>query len=172
MQIVLFLLGLCYDSSTFLTAASVYISAFREVPAGECKLLVKLCAWVFFGSWLLFPLLFLMGPEGFGHLRYGHTPGRRTERPELRRQPGRGHHCVTSGRFADRQIWLCCACSPYGSIIAHTFADLLSKNLWSLLAHHLRNKVGDGARAAAVSFARGPHQPLVAVCEVCRPGQH
>lgn len=73
MQIVFFLLGLCYGSSTFLTAASVYISAFREVPAGECKLLVKLCAWVFFGSWLLFPLLFLMGPEGFGHLRYGHT---------------------------------------------------------------------------------------------------
>lgn len=59
------------------------------------------CLWlqVFFGSWLLFPILFLMGPEGFGHL------------------------------------------SPWGSIIAHTFADLLSKNLWGLLAHHLRNKV-------------------------------
>lgn len=54
---------------------------------------------VFFGSWLLFPVLFLMGPEGFGHF------------------------------------------SIYGSIIAHTFADLLSKNLWGLLAHHLRNKV-------------------------------
>lgn len=59
-----------------------------------------LCLQVFFGSWLLFPILFLMGPEGFGHL------------------------------------------SVYGSIIAHTFADLLSKNLWGLLAHHLRNKVG------------------------------
>jgi len=31
--------------------------------------------------------------------------------------------------------------TPWGSIIAHTFADLLSKNLWGLLAHHLRNKV-------------------------------
>lgn len=57
------------------------------------------CLQVFFGSWLLFPILFLMGPEGFGHL------------------------------------------SVYGSIIAHTAADLLSKNVWGLLAHHLHNKV-------------------------------
>jgi bacteriorhodopsin len=54
---------------------------------------------VFFGSWLLFPILFLLGPEGFGHL------------------------------------------PPWVSIIAHTFADMLSKNLWGLLAHALRNKV-------------------------------
>lgn len=93
--------GCCYGATTFITAASVYISAYKEVPSGECKLLVKLCAWVssttcclvlvhaqcssgytlatlwlftkpnlcaqvFFGSWLLFPLLFLMGPESFG----------------------------------------------------------------------------------------------------------
>lgn len=54
---------------------------------------------MFFTSWLFFPILFLMGPEGFGHL------------------------------------------SAWGSIIAHTLADLMSKNLWGLLAHHLRNKV-------------------------------
>lgn len=45
-QIVFFVLGLCYGASTFLTAASVYISAYKEVPEGDCKLLVKLCAWV------------------------------------------------------------------------------------------------------------------------------
>jgi hypothetical protein len=46
LQIVFFLFGLCYGSSTFLTAASVYMSAYREVPKGECQTLVKLCAWV------------------------------------------------------------------------------------------------------------------------------
>jgi bacteriorhodopsin len=66
---------------------------------------------VFFGSWLLFPILFLMGPEGFGHL------------------------------------------SPWGSIIAHTFADLLSKNLWGLLAHHLRNKVRLQAAGCSLTLA-------------------
>lgn len=45
-QIVFFVFGLCYGASTFLTAASVYVSAYKEVPEGECKLLVKLCAWV------------------------------------------------------------------------------------------------------------------------------
>lgn len=45
-QIVFFVFGLCYGASTFLTAASVYVSAYKDVPEGECKLLVKLCAWV------------------------------------------------------------------------------------------------------------------------------
>lgn len=45
-QVVFFLFGCCYGASTFITAASVYISAYKEVPSGECKLLVKLCAWV------------------------------------------------------------------------------------------------------------------------------
>jgi hypothetical protein len=45
-QIVFFLFGLCYGSSTFLTAATVYVSAYKEVPKGQCQTLVKLCAWV------------------------------------------------------------------------------------------------------------------------------
>jgi bacteriorhodopsin len=31
--------------------------------------------------------------------------------------------------------------TPYGSTIGHTVADLLSKNLWGLIGHHLRVKV-------------------------------
>jgi len=45
-QIAFFIFGLCYGTSTFLTAASVYISAYKTVPKGECQTLVKLCAWV------------------------------------------------------------------------------------------------------------------------------
>ena len=49
LQIVFFLMGLCYGGSTFMTAAAVYMSAYKEVPQGQCKLLVKLCAWVSVG---------------------------------------------------------------------------------------------------------------------------
>lgn len=102
LQIVFFVLGCCYGSNTFFHAAKIYVEAYHMVPKGTCRLLVKFMAWCFFTSWIMFPLLFLMGPEGFGHL------------------------------------------SPYASVIAHTFADVLSKNLWGLLGHHLRVKVGWG----------------------------
>lgn len=46
LQIVFFLMGCCYGASTFITAATVYISAYKEVPQGQCKTLVKACAWV------------------------------------------------------------------------------------------------------------------------------
>jgi len=45
-QVVFFILGCCYGASTFITAAGVYISAYKTVPKGECQTLVKLCAWV------------------------------------------------------------------------------------------------------------------------------
>jgi len=74
--------------------------------------------YVFFVSWVMFPILFVLGPEGFGHL------------------------------------------SAYGSTIGHTVADLLSKNLWGLLGHHLRYKIhehillhGDIRRKAKVNVA-------------------
>jgi bacteriorhodopsin len=56
-------------------------------------------AWMFYVSWLCFPTLFLLGPEGAGHL------------------------------------------SPAGSLIGHTFADLLSKNLWGIWSLLLREAV-------------------------------
>lgn len=98
-KITFFCLGLCYGGSTFFTAAKVYIESYHSVPKGKCRKLVKFMAWIFFMSWVMFPLLFLMGPEGFGHL------------------------------------------SDYGSIIAHTFADVMSKNLWGLFGHHLRVQI-------------------------------
>jgi bacteriorhodopsin len=100
LQIAFFVLGLLYSGSTFFHAAKIYVEAYHTVPKGECRVLIKIMAWCFFTSWIMFPILFLMGPEGFGHL------------------------------------------SPYASIIGHTFADLLSKNLWGLFGHTLRVKVG------------------------------
>jgi hypothetical protein len=115
---VFFVLGCCYGSNTFFHAAKIYVEAYHMVPKGTCRLLVKLMAWCFFTSWIMFPLLFLMGPEGFGHL------------------------------------------SPYASVISHTFADVLSKNLWGLLGHHLRVKVGWG-KGRGLGWWRGRGQ---AVC--------
>lgn len=99
LQVIFFCFALCYGFFTFFNIAKVYLEAYKTVPKGICKQLVKVMAYLFFVSWLMFPILFLMGPEGFGHL------------------------------------------TTYGSTIAHTVADILSKNLWGLFGHHLRYKV-------------------------------
>ena len=144
-QVLVFIIGMCYGVNTFFTAAKVslrswwcvpllqpatmpasglarqptpaqsmytcnrqylarrrpqiYIESYHSVPQGHCQAIVKYMAWTFFTSWVMFPILFVAGPEGLGVL------------------------------------------SPYGSTIGHTIADLLSKNLWGLLGHHLRVKV-------------------------------
>lgn len=77
----------------------VYIEAYHTVPKGHCRNVVRLMAWCFYAAWTMFPLLFVFGPEGFGHL------------------------------------------TGYASTIAHTIADVLSKQTWGLLGHHLRIKV-------------------------------
>ena len=67
----------------------MYLEAFRNVP-DDLKPLVKYMTYIFYSSWVMFPILFVAGPEGFGHV------------------------------------------SPAGSIIGHSIADLLSKNLWGI----------------------------------------
>jgi hypothetical protein len=37
--------------------------AYENVPAGKCKQLVSQMAYMFYVSWLMFPTLFLLGPE-------------------------------------------------------------------------------------------------------------
>ena len=44
------------------------MEAFHKVPKGKCRKLVKAMAYAFFGSWVWYPILFVLGPEGFGHL--------------------------------------------------------------------------------------------------------
>lgn len=99
-----FTAGVCYGMTTFYTAFLVYAEAYENVPVGKCKQLVSQMAYMFYVSWLMFPTLFLLGPEGAGHL------------------------------------------SNYGSVIAHTFADLLSKNLWGFWSLFLRQAVRDHHR--------------------------
>eukprot|EP01023_Acetabularia_acetabulum_P067255 TRINITY_DN9231_c0_g1_i1.p1 TRINITY_DN9231_c0_g1~~TRINITY_DN9231_c0_g1_i1.p1 ORF type:complete len:554 (+),score=89.72 TRINITY_DN9231_c0_g1_i1:195-1856(+) len=96
---IFFPLGLCYGSITFFTAARIYIESFHQVPKGICRKLVQYMAYMFYASWCMFPILFLAGPEGLGHL------------------------------------------STSGSTIAHTFADMLSKNLWGIVGNFLRVKI-------------------------------
>mmetsp|Transcript_2521 Transcript_2521/g.3956 ORF Transcript_2521/g.3956 Transcript_2521/m.3956 type:complete len:609 (+) Transcript_2521:240-2066(+) len=99
-----FTLGLAYGMTTFYTAFLVYAEAYENVPVGKCKTLVSQMAYMFYVSWLMFPTLFLLGPEGAGHL------------------------------------------SNAGSVIAHTFADLISKNLWGFWSLFLRQAVRDHHR--------------------------
>eukprot|EP00218_Dolichomastix_sp_CCMP3274_P013063 CAMPEP_0170143336 /NCGR_PEP_ID=MMETSP0033_2-20121228/10355_1 /TAXON_ID=195969 /ORGANISM="Dolichomastix tenuilepis, Strain CCMP3274" /LENGTH=436 /DNA_ID=CAMNT_0010379783 /DNA_START=126 /DNA_END=1436 /DNA_ORIENTATION=+ len=89
-KVIFFLVGLCYGFNTFYTAAAVYLEAWKNVPE-ECKNLVKVMAYCFYSSWIMFPVLFILGPEGAGHITHD------------------------------------------GSVIGHTIADLLSKNLWGIL---------------------------------------
>jgi len=62
-----YLVGLTYGFTTFYTAAGVYLEAYRNVP-DDCRTLVKYMAYSFYGGWLMFPLLFILGPEGAGHI--------------------------------------------------------------------------------------------------------
>nr|QCB66177.1 putative channel rhodopsin [Haematococcus lacustris] len=96
---IFYCLGLCYGSNTYFHAAKVYIEGYHTVPKGHCRNVVRLMAWCFYMAWTMFPILFLVGPEGLGKL------------------------------------------SGYGSTILHTVADVLSKQLWTLLGHHLRVKI-------------------------------
>mmetsp|Transcript_1788 Transcript_1788/g.5199 ORF Transcript_1788/g.5199 Transcript_1788/m.5199 type:complete len:522 (-) Transcript_1788:1671-3236(-) len=68
LKMVFFLIGCCYGSFTFYHAAKIYIESFYIVPKGTCRFLVKYMAWCFFISWVGFPVIFLAGPDGFGHI--------------------------------------------------------------------------------------------------------
>nr|AHH02137.1 protein 67 [synthetic construct] len=68
LKAVFFLLGCSYGAFTFYHAAKVYIESYYMVPKGLCRNLVKAMAWCFFTSWVGFPIIFLAGPDGFGHL--------------------------------------------------------------------------------------------------------
>lgn len=72
---VFFCCGLCYGFNTFYTAAAVYYEAWKNVPV-DLRYLVRAMAVMFYTSWCMFPILFLLGPEGFGHIsHYGSIVG-------------------------------------------------------------------------------------------------
>ncbi|KAJ9529751.1 hypothetical protein QJQ45_014527 [Haematococcus lacustris] len=68
LKIIFWFCGLCYGMITFYLAAKVYIEAYHTVPKGICRKIVRAMAWDYFGSWCMFPILFVLGPEGFGHI--------------------------------------------------------------------------------------------------------
>eukprot|EP00798_Chlamydomonas_sp_ICE-L_P024783 gene24783-10424_t len=67
-KISFFFLGLTFGMYTFYAAAKIYIEAYHTVPKGVCRQLVKFQAYDYFLTWSLFPVLFILGPEGFGHI--------------------------------------------------------------------------------------------------------
>uniref|UniRef100_A0A7S3QU15 Channelopsin 1 n=1 Tax=Dunaliella tertiolecta TaxID=3047 RepID=A0A7S3QU15_DUNTE len=69
-KVIFFIIGLCYGLFTFFTAAKVYIEAYHTVPKGQCRNLVRAMAWTYFVSWAMFPILFILGREAFGHITY------------------------------------------------------------------------------------------------------
>lgn len=66
-KIAFFLVGFVYGANTFYTAAGVYLEAWKNVPE-QCKSTVKAMAYIFYVSWCMFPILFVLGPEGAGHI--------------------------------------------------------------------------------------------------------
>lgn len=74
-QALFYLAGVAYGFCTFYTAATVYMEAWASVP-DETRPLLKVMIYLFFSGWLCFPLLFILGPEGAGHLStHGSTIG-------------------------------------------------------------------------------------------------
>lgn len=67
LRVVFFFFGACYGIATFYNCLQVYIESYANVPA-VCKRTVATLAYMFMFSWGSFPALFLMGPEGFGHI--------------------------------------------------------------------------------------------------------
>ncbi|KAK3280803.1 hypothetical protein CYMTET_11373 [Cymbomonas tetramitiformis] len=66
-KIGFFLVGFVYGANTFYTAAGVYLEAWKNVPE-QCKSTIKAMAYIFYVSWCMFPILFVLGPEGAGHI--------------------------------------------------------------------------------------------------------
>nr|AHH02120.1 NsChR [synthetic construct] len=67
-KVIFFILGCCYGANTFFNAAKVYLEAHHTLPKGSCRTLIRLMAYTYYASWGMFPILFVLGPESFGHM--------------------------------------------------------------------------------------------------------
>nr|AHH02112.1 protein 113 [synthetic construct] len=66
-QALFYLCGVAYGFTTFYTAAVVYFEAWQAIP-DECRAILKSMIYFFYSGWLMFPILFIIGPEGAGHI--------------------------------------------------------------------------------------------------------
>jgi len=64
---VFFVVGVSYGIVTYFTCLEVYVESYANVPP-NAKKTVSIMAYMFFMSWLCFPLFWLLGEEGFGHV--------------------------------------------------------------------------------------------------------
>eukprot|EP00242_Pyramimonas_sp_CCMP2087_P003546 CAMPEP_0198230456 /NCGR_PEP_ID=MMETSP1445-20131203/114672_1 /TAXON_ID=36898 /ORGANISM="Pyramimonas sp., Strain CCMP2087" /LENGTH=614 /DNA_ID=CAMNT_0043910999 /DNA_START=599 /DNA_END=2443 /DNA_ORIENTATION=- len=64
---VFFCVGATYGVVTYFTALEVYVESYANVPP-NAKKTVSIMAYMFFLSWFCFPLFWLLGEEGFGHV--------------------------------------------------------------------------------------------------------
>lgn len=90
-KVLAFLCGLGFGAFVFSLAFRIYYDAHYSLPADSKSTVIAMAA-VFFSSWLMFPILFILGSSGF----FGHS------NPPV---------------------------SESMSIVGHSIADLLSKNL-------------------------------------------
>jgi len=67
LKVIFFCIALGFGFVTFFTALEVYVESYANVPP-VAKRTVAILTYMFFASWGSFPALFLMGPEGFGHM--------------------------------------------------------------------------------------------------------
>jgi len=105
MKPTFFVLGCVFGATTYWSALQVYIEAYRVVPRGTCQRMVIAMAIIYFISWSLYPIVFAIGPEGFGE--------------------NMSYHVMN---------------------LLYTAGDVLSKNVWGILGHILRNKVHEAVR--------------------------
>lgn len=154
----------------FAVCLQVYVEAYHTVPKGICKQLVRGLAWLYYVAWGMFPVLFVLGPEGFSESpcrwqsasctiivtmhnvvapTHSVTPFA-TSTAWAQLAVSCTHHIVVQPKH--RPCGLCpslarhsslCAdhMNIYQSYIAHNVLDLLSKNVWGLVGHILRLKV-------------------------------
>lgn len=67
LRVIFFLAGVAYGVVTYYSCLQVYIESYANVPP-PCKRTVATMAYMFMFSWGSFPLMFLLGPEGFNHI--------------------------------------------------------------------------------------------------------
>nr|AHH02135.1 protein 122 [synthetic construct] len=99
LKAIFFCFACCYGATTMFHAAKVFYDSHNEVPKGACQTEVKWLAGLYFFSWNMYPVIWLLSQEGYQVLTW-HEAG-----------------------------------------ILYNIADILAKNIWTLIGHDLRLRI-------------------------------
>ena len=66
-KVAFFFVAMVYGGNTLYSCATVYLQAFANIHP-ELQGMIKFMSAVFFAAFIMYPILFVAGPEGFGHV--------------------------------------------------------------------------------------------------------